>query len=114
MSDTEYLYCINQLGGEDFITISFEYNTDYINIYNFNQEFDIEKTKHVAIDYTSDVFLSFKENKYTNTNALKVYLVNLIEKDLDRMTVKLKILEKVDNFDLFIHKRNSKIESILE
>jgi hypothetical protein len=116
MNETKYLYCVNENGNEDFITISYTLKDDVIFIYNFYSDFlevfDPKLVKFVAIDYSYDPFSSFNF-KYTNSNALKTYSVEFIEEDLDRMTVTLKIKDKVENFDLQSYKRDSKISNIL-
>jgi hypothetical protein len=111
-----YLYCINELGDDDFITTSFtnpSYLFDYINIFNFNQEINIEKIKYVAIDYSEDPFLSFNGNKYSNSRAIKFYEVKFLEQDRDRMTAQLIITKEVYEIDLRKYKRNLKIENII-
>ncbi len=114
-TETQYLYCMNDVGGEDFITTSFSYSneSDNIHIFNFNQvEFDITRIKYVAIDYTLDPFTSFNK-RYTNSNALRIFKVKFIEQDFDRMTVTLSIEEKIKSFDLQSYKRDIKIENII-
>ena len=111
-----YLYCINESDGDDFITTSFTYDDTllgYINIFNFNQEIDIEKVKYVSIDYSHDPFLSFYQGKYTNSNAIKYYEIKFVEQDIDRMTVKLIAYQEVYEIDLRKYKRNLKIENII-
>mgnify|MGYP001324541083 CR=1 FL=1 len=112
--DGEYLYCINDMGNEDFITTSFEYFNDSsrITIYNFNQEIDMSKVAFAAIDYALDVFVSFNK-KYTNSNRLKFYSVTFVEQDLDRKTVILKLDGIKYDFDLLSHKRGVKINNII-
>lgn len=126
-SEIQYLYCMNDIGGEDFITTSFSFSEsgniffshfidgyhNNIFIFNFNQEeFDITRIKYVAIDYTLDPFISFNK-KYTNSNALVVFKVKFVEQDFDRMTVTLLIEEKIKSFDLQSYKRDLKISNII-
>lgn len=117
-TETQYLYCMNDVCEEDFVTTSFSYFSDVINIFNFNQEdFDMCRTKYVAIDYTLDPFTSFHNNntlpQYTNSNALQVFRVKFVEQDIDRMTVTLLIIESIKSFDLKNYKRDIKIENII-
>ena len=127
----EYLYCIGD-SIDDFITISFsyEYNEKHIfhpdgekeyihtlgciQILNFNQEIDIKNIKYVAIDYAEDPFLSLNKYRYTNSNAIKFLEVKFIEQDIDRMTVKLQLVQQVEKIDLQIYKRNLRIENIVK
>lgn len=109
---SKYLYCINDMEGEDFITTSFICVKELINIFNFDQEFDITRVKYVAIDYTMDPFTSFNR-RYTNSNALEVFRVKFLNQDIDRMTVTLLKLESIKSFDLQSYKRDIKIGSII-
>lgn len=117
MTETRYLYCINDSGGEDYITTSFEsYNEDnssIIEVYNFNNEIDPNDITHIAMDYTYDPFTSFNR-KYTNTNKLAYYKVHLLEFDEDRNFIKLGIFDIIDDIDLYQYKREKKINIIIE
>lgn len=116
MNEVKYLYCVNENGNEDFITISYVLKDDTIFIYNFYSSFleifNPELVKFVAIDYAYDPFSSFN-SKYTNSNAIKTYSVEFLESDSDRMTLTFRIKNEVENFDLQSYKRNSKISNIL-
>ena len=117
MNDIEYLYCINDFIGEDFITTSFEYfwkeEVEFIRIYNFNQEIDISVVTRIAIDYSLDVFLSFNSHKYSNSKRLKTYRVKFIEQDIDRKTAELEVIEEDQMIDLVSYKRDLKINHII-
>ncbi len=118
MNSSKYLYCINDVSSEDFITTSFTYflgdhrGAGYINIFNFNQNFDISRVKYAAIDYTLDPFVSFNK-RYTNSTAIKIYSVEFFEQDVDRMTVSLLIIDNIESFDLLKYKRDLKIKNII-
>ena len=124
MSETEYLFCINDFG-EDFITTSFVYNINNdinfismkdkvstIHIFHFNNEIDMSKLKYVAIDYTLDPFTSFNR-KYTNSTALRFYEVALKEQDDDRSMVTLDVIDSIYSFDIYQYKREKKIDIII-
>jgi len=111
MTNQKYLYCISDEGGEDFITTSFIENVDgTIDIFNFSGETGV--ITHISIDYTFDPFTSF-HGRYTNSNAIEYYSVNIIDIDLDRNTIKLKKSEKFSHIDLKQYKREKIIDRII-
>jgi len=111
-NEIKYLYLISD-NEDDFITTSFEMNSDLVTIYNFNEEvipFDIS---YLAIDYSWDAFSSFTGNKYSNSKALKFYKCYFVSQDVDRMTLTLRIVETDDVINLKEYKRDVKINKII-
>ncbi len=111
VSETLYLYLITE-SEEDFITTSFEHNGDIITIYNFNSEIDPNKISFLAMDYSNDVFVSFN-GRYKNSNALSYFKSSVMEFDIDRMLLIMRV-EKIDEkIDLLSYKRDIKINNII-
>lgn len=117
MTETKYLYCINDSGGDDYVTTSFDSyfdNYNIIEILNFDTNkitpYDIT---HVAIDYTYDPFTSFNK-KYTNSATLAYYKVHLLDFDEERKFVKLGVFDIIDDINLPQYKREKKIDNIIE
>lgn len=111
-TETQYLYCVNKSGGEDYVTTSFTFENNVITVYNFNSEIRKEDIELVAIDYTFDPFVLFNKS-YTNSNGIEYFEVKVIDYDEDRNYLKLEVLFKIQRFDIKQVKRDIKIDSLL-